>query len=116
MTNTALTAANIRYLLAIKRLYNNEGVKGMDLADELGLSRASVHNMMDTFISMKIIRRGKQGEVFFTEYGETLADKYESYHERVRERILPDEKIQVDLDKAICAFLAEMPENMLDEL
>lgn len=45
-----LTASQIRYLIAIKRLCERqENVRGADIAKELKLSKASVHRMMDFF-------------------------------------------------------------------
>ena len=45
-----LTASQIRYLIAIKRLYERQGiVRGADITKELRLSKASVHRMMDFF-------------------------------------------------------------------
>ena len=45
-----LTASQIRYLIAIKRLYERQGsVRGADIARELKVSKASVHRMMDFF-------------------------------------------------------------------
>lgn len=45
-----LTASQIRYLIAIKRLCERQGsVRGADIAKELKLSKASVHRMMDFF-------------------------------------------------------------------
>ena len=45
-----LTASQIRYLIAIKRLCERQGsVRGADIAKELKLSKASVHRMVDFF-------------------------------------------------------------------
>lgn len=45
-----LTDSQIRYLIAIKRLYERQGsVRGADIAKELKLSKASVHRMVDFF-------------------------------------------------------------------
>lgn len=51
MTNRrTLTASNIRYLLTMKELDRDGcGVRCVDLASALNLSKPSVHNMMDTF-------------------------------------------------------------------
>ena len=49
---TQLTAAHVRYLIALKRLNNADGIKGSDIANELNLTKPSVHSMMDTFLSL----------------------------------------------------------------
>lgn len=59
MTNRrTLTASNIRYLLTMKELDRDGcGVRCVDLASALNLSKPSVHNMMDTFSELGIISK-----------------------------------------------------------
>ena len=50
-----LTASNIRYLLAMKELEKScQGLRCVDIAATLGLSKPSVHNMLDNFIEIKV--------------------------------------------------------------
>lgn len=85
------------------------------MADKLELSRASVSNMMDVLVAMKLITRGKMGEVYFTDMGASLADKQEMYYEKIKGKLFPN-IMSNKVDKAICAFLAELPESILEDL
>ena len=61
----ALTASNIRYLLTMIKLDQaGKGVRCVDIATNLGLSKPSVHNMMDTLVQMGFVNRNTYGVAF----------------------------------------------------
>lgn len=111
--NTILTAAHIRYLLALKRLSGEEGIRSVDIANDLNLSKASVHNMMDTFLELKYITKEYGGKVFLTEYGLKRATEFERYHNNLKNQLFSQVTVDGTADSAIYAFLAELPENSL---
>lgn len=113
---TNLTASQIRYLLALKKLDELKGIRGADIATKLGLSKPSVHNMMDTFFKLGLIERKSAGLVFLTQYGSLLALEYEGYFEKVKEKLNLDLESGVPFDLAICAFLAEVPKEFLNAI
>ena len=114
MTNKSLlTASHIRYLIALKKLNNSEGIRGSDIATELNLTRPSVHNMMDTFLFLEYIEKEPGGSVFLTEYGLSRATFFEDYYLRLKELLFANEEIDGTADKAIYAFLAELSEENL---
>lgn len=76
-----LTAANIKYLLAIRELHRNkEAVRSVDVAELLGISRPSVHAMIETMKAMGLLIKEKRGEIRFTDKGNALADTYNHYY------------------------------------
>lgn len=111
-----LTASQIRYLLTLKKLNSSDGIRGSDIAAELGLSKPSVHNMMDTFIELALIEKEPGGLVFMTEYGSKTASEYESYFKKVKKKLSSQTVMDISLDFAICAFLAELSEQCLGAL
>ena len=60
-----LTTTNIKYLIAINQLYNNQnGVRCTDLANMLGVSKPSVHRMIETMKNIGLIDKDRYGEIF----------------------------------------------------
>lgn len=117
MSNKAtLTASQIRYLLTLKKLNSSDGIRGSDIAAELGLSKPSVHNMMDTFIELGFIEKEPGGQAFMTEYGLYTASEYEGYFRKVKKKLSSQTAMDNSLDIAICAFLAELSEQCLGVL
>lgn len=117
MTNNAfLTASHIKYLLALKKLNNSEGVKSADVAKELDLTRPSIHNMMNTFLFMEYVKKEPGGRVFLTEHGIRKASFFEDYYRRIKEILFGGKKTDDTVDRAICAFLAELSEKSLQVL
>ena len=61
----SLSPSHIRYLLAMQELdRQGKGVRSRDIAAVLGLSKPSVHNMMNTFIDFGLIRKDAYGAAF----------------------------------------------------
>jgi Mn-dependent DtxR family transcriptional regulator len=55
------------------------GVRCVDLASALNLSKPSVHNMMDTFSELGIISKTSYGVAHFTDSGNDTARRYGHY-------------------------------------
>ncbi len=112
-----LTPSNIRYLLAMKQLdKNGSGVRSVDIATCLGLSRPSVHNMMKTLIEMGFIRKTAYGVAFLTEEGEQTARRYGKYYLSVSEFLRDGFPGLKPVCPAVFALLAEIPETDLEKL
>ena len=113
----ALTASHIRYLLTMNALDPaGHGVRCVDVATAMNLSKPSVHNMMDTFSEMGLIRKASYGTAVFTEEGHRLAERYDRYYQSVSGLLrsgFPD--IQ-NVQPAVCALLSEIPEENLEQL
>lgn len=112
-----LTASNIRYLLVMKGLENNKcGVRCVDIANALGKSKPSVHNMMNSFIKMGIISKSSYGACFFTEYGNALAEQYKKLYGTVKEHLTKAFPGVYDKELAVCSLLAVLPPDYLEAL
>lgn len=83
-----LTASQIRYLIAIKRLYERQGsVRGADIAKELKLSKASVHRMVDFFEQVQYVKRDCGKHIVLTDDGMGKALEYEKYSMELNKRL-----------------------------
>ena len=113
----ALTAANIRYLLALKTLEKEgAGTRSVDIASSLGLSKPSVHNMMNTFTEMGLVSKNAYGAAFLTELGNETANRYVRYYDSVEGPLKGSFPGAGDVGSATCYLLAEMPEASLEAL
>lgn len=108
-----LTASQIRYLLTLKQMSAPEGNRVSDIAKQLGLSKPSVHNMMDTFLRLDFVMKKPGGKVSMTEQGLRTAMYYEAYFERMKCGLSAYEGVDESIDMAIYAFLAELSEPCL---
>ena len=114
MTNkTVLTASHVRYLMVLKRLKCADGMKSSDIADELKLSRLSVHNMMDTFLFMKYIEKEPGGLVFLTDYGLQRASFFEEQYQKIKRKLFGKCKMDDSVDCAIYAMIAELSDEAM---
>ena len=112
-----LTASQIRYLIAIKRLYERQGsVRGADIAKELKLSKASVHRMMDFFEQAQYVKRDYGKHIILTSDGMRKALEYEKYSMELNKRLFHSKLCDSIEEMAICSFLASLSEEKLSWL
>lgn len=113
----SLTASNIRYLIAMQKLCEDgNGTRCVRIAEVLGVSKPSVHAMINSLKELDLVRKDRYGEVFFTDEGFRLATDYAKYYETVRKRIsefLPNEEAS---NAAACAVLAEVGAETLEKM
>ncbi len=113
---TFLTASHIRYLIALKKLDRKDGIKSCDVARELSLTKASVHNMMDTFLDMRYIKKEPGGRVFLTRHGLEKALLFENYCIKIKQSLFCTVSDDNGADTAVYAFLANLPEKYFSAL
>lgn len=127
-----LSASNIRYLLTLRELESkvlsdrenaaetscgkNAGVRYIDLSNALGISRASAHNMIDTFINSGLVGKNTYGTLFLTVDGNDVASRYGRYYTAVSEMLKPHFPGLGSMENAVCSLLAEIPESCLERL
>ena len=100
-----LTASQIRYLIAIKRLYERQGsVRGADIARELKVSKASVHRMMDFFEQVQYVKRDCGKHIVLTDDGMGKALEYEKYSMELNKRLFHSKLCDSIEEMAICFF------------
>lgn len=112
-----LTASNIRYLLVMKELdKDGNGIRCIDIASALSLTKPSVHNMMSTFRDMGLVSKGAYGVVFFTDTGNKIVLKYRRYYDAVSNLLKCSFPYMNDVRKATCYLLSEISEESLEDL
>ena len=104
-----LTAANIRYLLALHELDSGEaGARSSDIAERLGVTKPSVHTMIKKFCEKGYVTKEKYGTVHLTALGKQLAERYAKQYALLYGRmerslgLMPE-----DCRTAVCAVLAQ---------
>ena len=108
-SNDKLTAASIRYLLALGELDRDEtGVKSSDIAQRLGITKPSVHTMIKRFAQKGYVTKAKYEAVHLTSDGRRLSEQYKKCFDLIYASVqtslnLPAE----DGQNAACAVLAE---------
>ena len=112
--NQPLTASNIKYLLVLYNICpDNSGTRCVRIAETLGVTKPSVHAMINTLKSMELVKKDLYGEVSFTEKGLALAQGYNKYFDLISSyfgEILPEE---ADVMSVACAVMAELPEESI---
>ncbi|MBR3894873.1 MAG: helix-turn-helix domain-containing protein [Clostridia bacterium] len=115
--NIKFTFAQIRYIVSLYRLsQSGYGVKNVELASTLGLSKPSVHKMLKSLADLGIVRQESFGLAFFTDRGRALAQKYAFCYSILEQKMSEVCGSGAASEKAICGLLADMPHEMLDEL
>ena len=106
----ALSASNIKYLLALRSLCgpSNE-IRCVSVADALGISKASVHAMMNALKEKNLIEKNHYGMVHFTPEGRSLADQYAACYDVLAGYLHRVSSEEAALRAALCAFLADSP-------
>lgn len=79
-----LTASQINYLITLFRLNSGDtGIRCVDIAKALEITKPSVHTMMKTLSAMMLVRKTKYGNVFLSEDGKNTAEQYNEYYRTV---------------------------------
>ena len=111
------TPSQIKYILCLHRLsQDGQGVKNVELAGALGLSKPSVHNMLKSLSELGVVKQEFFGLAFFTEDGRVWARKYAfcyTYLENKLSEICGSGAVG---ESALCGLLADMPLEKFDGL
>lgn len=111
------TAAHIRYLLTMDELDpKNKGIRCVDIAMALGLSKPSVHGMMSIFTGWGLVEKQAYGDVFMTPAGRAVAQRYRRYYTAVAGLLGRSFPELNDVRTATCSLLAEIPPQSLEKL
>ena len=108
--NSTLTTSNIRYLIALNALDREAGIRCVDIAAALKLSKPSVHEMMKALHKKGLVDMAQRGMVFLTQEGRALAQQYAAYSD-VACKFSPPGDLpcrQRTPVNAACALLAEI--------
>lgn len=111
------TAAQIRYMLHLCRLsQDGTGVRSVELAAAMAVSRPSVHNMLHTLSGMDIIRWESFGLAHLTAQGLALAARYQRGYALLSQTL--DALCGADAigEHAVCTLLAELSDAQLTRL
>ena len=112
---SSITASTIRYLLILGKLDRGErGIRCVRIAEQLGLSKPSVHRMMEGLCQRQWIQKSRYGTVSLTENGRLVAERYGRCAQAARlyfDAVLPPDS---DLDGITCAFLAQIPMDRVE--
>lgn len=77
---TKMTPSIEDYLSTIYRLDKGQGVRSVDVAKQLEVSKPSVNRALKTLTEMKLVRQVPYGDIFLTELGkETAIDLNKKY-------------------------------------
>ena len=120
MANTnanKLSASHIWYLLVLKKLAASDlGVRSVELASELGVSKPSVCNMLCVLAEMKLVDKQPRSIVYLTQAGNQMAEKYSEYYDAVFAILTKYISQNCIAPEAVCSLIAEMTEDSLEEL
>ena len=104
-------AAHVRYLLTLKRMNKNHGIRSADVADELNVTKTSVHNMMEKFIKMDYVEKENGGLIFVTKLGLQMAEYYDRQYRKIRHLLFADHEADKSVERAICALIADLSDE-----
>ena len=105
----ALTAANIRYLLAIEDLdRDGKGVRCVDVAQALGITKPSVHSMVDSMKDMGLLEKPHYGVIRLTDLVRSTADRYQVYFQTICRHFTQFLPQRQDVLAAAFALLSEL--------
>ena len=115
--DTKFTFSQIRYILWLHNLSHGEhGVKNVELATALGVSKPSVHNMLKSLAELGVVKQETFGLAFFTDEGLKLAKKYSHCYLILEKKLSEVCGSGSVSENAICVLLSDMPYGKVDEL
>lgn len=112
-----LTRSQTRYLIAVYRLADDkEGIRSIDIAEALGVTRPSVSRMLDNLTKMGLLEKRLYGTVFLTKSGKALAEERYRKLKRLGDQLGATLEISSDIAEE-CALLliSELPQSIRSE-
>lgn len=110
-----LSAANIRYLIAMKQNQRPDGaIRGADVARALKRTRPSVHKMVESLAALGLVSKScPYGAIRFTPAGETAARDCTARYTVAEEKLRKVFPALGDCGELVCSLLAALPEETL---
>lgn len=113
----AITPANIKYLLTVYELSGNgSGVKSSRIASVLGVTKPSVHTMINSLCEHGLARKDSYGSVRFTKCGYEFAARYRLYYEKIVTFFSIVISEESNRHSAAYAILASLPEDAVKSM
>ena len=108
-----LSAANIRYLIAMKQNQRPDGIiRGADVARALDRTRPSVHKMVESLAAQGLVSKScPYGAIRFTPAGETAANDCAARYAAAEEKLREAFPTLGDCGELVCTLLAALPEE-----
>ena len=111
----AMTGANIRYLLTLLELQGKDGgVRCVDLAARLQVSKPSVHAMVSSLCQLGLAEKKHYGAVHLTEEGRAMAEEYAKCYQplyQLMSGILAMEESACS--NVVCTVLSQLPDPQI---
>lgn len=115
--NLKFTSSQIKYIICIYRLSQNTfGVRNVEIANALKVSKPSVHKMLRSLSEACIISQNALSVVFFTDEGRELAQRYALCYKEIEKIFSESCGDEILSENAIYALLSEIPINKLAKL
>ncbi|NCC67385.1 MAG: hypothetical protein EOM14_04185 [Clostridia bacterium] len=113
--NLELSATNIKYLLVIGELEKSgSGVRCVDMAKRLGVTKPSVYTMINTLCRLKLVSKERYGTVHLTDIGREKMLLYSDCFQILFKKLEGSLELNLeDCCNAACAVLARTPESEL---
>ena len=107
-----LTPSAIKYLLTLLELCQKDaGARCMDIAEQLRVTKPSVHSMIENLCAAGLAEKKKYGTVFLTPEGRMQAERYAACCSLLRGRMQQTLGLnEEDARSAACAVLAQLPD------
>ncbi len=113
----ALTASNIKYLITLYELSpENTGIRCVKIAQTLGITKPSVHAMINTLMHLELVQKSRYGVVAFTKQGFEFARRYMQYYTSISEAIGTYLSDDAERKSAVCAMMAAVTPEQLEKM
>ena len=118
MTNPklAVSASVVRYLLALDALKGSGGIRTIDVARHLNVKKPSAHTMLNNLREAGVLTKDELGMAHLTGCGLELTSRCRRYYCAVAEALARTLPPSADVKNAACALVAELSEQVLEEL
>lgn len=118
MTNPklAVSASVVRYLLALDALKGASGIRTTDVARYLNIKKPSAHTMLNNLKDAEILTKDELGIAHLTGYGVELTQQCRRYYSAVAATLARTLPPAADIKNAACVLVAELDEQVLEEL
>jgi len=117
-----LTGAQMKYLLAVYRSQKDDnGVRSVDIAQELGVSKTSVHKMARLLTNLGFVSKKDRGRIKLTREGKNevrvMQEKYTQIYAFFTDYLALDEAEALDSTYSfLCGFSEKCVSKLMEKL